>query len=446
MVCGESMEQALYQRLEQALSARKSAGTWRELPLVSFSDNRIVLDAQSYLDLSSNDYLGIARDPKYTKTFFNTMLDTERSGSEFAGHFLMSAISAGATGSRLLTGNHSFYFYIEELIASLYNRVQPTAPTDAAGQADASSGAGAGTAGGAAAEPWVSLYLSSGFAANEGILSTLFGKHDLLLVDKLAHASIIDGMLHSPAKTLRYRHNDMKHLAALLQAHAASYENVCIVTESVFSMDGDQAQLEAIVALKRRYPNVLLYVDEAHSFGLFGAGGLGLCEELGLLAEVDFLMCTMSKALGSYGAFLLCKPVVKDYLINFMRPFIYSTALPAINISFSLYILGLLHSSALQAKRLYLRKITAYLHSNLRELGLNPSQSQIQPLITGDNDKALLACSTFKRTGILALPIRYPTVPQGQARLRLSLSSSLLIDDIDHITRVIAHCRQLFVE
>ena len=475
---------SFYQRLEQALAARERDGTLRELPLVSYSDNRIVLDAQSYLDLSSNDYLGVARDPKYIKTFLNTMLDTERSGSEFAGHFLMSGISAGATGSRLLTGNHSFFFYVEELIASLYNRNQPEAKASIAGAgavsdnvgvaragaaahaakntgieagaADTARAAGAaeivgavGTAGAAgaasAADPWECLYLSSGFEANEGILSTLFGKHDLLLVDKLAHASIIDGMLKSQAKALRYRHNDMEHLAALLAAHAASYENVCIVTESVFSMDGDQAKLSEIVALKQRYPNVLLYVDEAHSFGLLGAGGLGLCEELGLLSSVDFLMCTLSKAIGSYGAFLLCKPVVKNYLVNFMRPFIYSTALPAVNISFSLYILGLLHSSALQAKRLYLRKITAYLHSNLREMGLTPSQSQIQPLITGDNDKAALACSAFKRAGMLALPIRYPTVPQGQARLRLSLSSCLLIDDIDRITRVIAHCRQLFV-
>ena len=467
---------SLYQRLEQALAARERDGTLRELPLVSYSDNRIVLDAQSYLDLSSNDYLGVARDPKYIRTFLNTMLDTERSGSEFAGHFLMSAINTGSTGSRLLTGNHSFFFYVEELIASLYNRDQPGAEasqteSDAAhlgadstalgectadvGAADLGAGAvsaapsaGTGTAAekeSGAAEPWVSLYLSSGFEANVGILSTLFGKHDLLLVDKLAHASIIDGMLKSEAKALRYRHNDMEHLAALLAAHADSYENVCIVTESVFSMDGDQAKLAEIVALKQRYPNVLLYVDEAHSFGLFGARGLGLCEELGLLSSVDFLMCTLSKAIGSYGAFLLCKPVVKNYLVNFMRPLIYSTALPAVNISFSLYILGLLHSSSLQAKRLYLRKITAYLHSNLREMGLTPSQSQIQPLITGDNDKAALACSAFKRAGMLAMPIRYPTVPKGQARLRLSLSSCLSIDDIDRITRVIAHCRHLFV-
>lgn len=465
---------SLYQRLEQALAARERDGTLRELPLVSYSDNRIVLDAQSYLDLSSNDYLGVARDPKYIRTFLNTMLDTERSGSEFAGRFLMSGIRAGSTGSRLLTGNHSFFFYVEELIASLYNRDQPEAESSPVGAADlgtkasdlgertadfgaadlgagvvsAAPSAGTGTATEkepGAAEPWVSLYLSSGFEANVGILSTLFGKHDLLLVDKLAHASIIDGMLKSEAKALRYRHNDMEHLAALLAAHADSYENVCIVTESVFSMDGDQAKLAEIVALKQRYPNVLLYVDEAHSFGLFGARGLGLCEELGLLPSVDFLMCTLSKAIGSYGAFLLCKPVVKNYLVNFMRPLIYSTALPAVNISFSLYILGLLHSSSLQAKRLYLRKITAYLHSNLREMGLTPSQSQIQPLITGDNDKAALAYSAFKRAGMLAMPIRYPTVPKGQARLRLSLSSCLSIDDIDRITRVIAHCRHLFV-
>lgn len=551
------MEQALYQRLRTELEERKAAGNYRELPLVSFCNDRIMLDANSYVDLSSNDYLGIAREPKYINTFLQTMLDTERSGSDFAGHFLMSSISAGATGSRLLTGNHMAYSYIEELISSLYNgslscainqeqedsniaactrraqahsrnlsagagvdeskpesmgptgtgicacgccsdslgfnfsdlELKPDCPESRDGthsgaeawegswsRTDATVDAGAGTGAGAHGQAWghnhgpdygwggsrehaqnkqasllkiseerECLYINSGFEANEGVLSTIFGKKDLLLIDKLCHASIIDGMLKSPARSLRYRHNDMDHLKALLDAHASSYDNVCIVTESVFSMDGDLAPLREIAALKKRYDNVLLYVDEAHSFGLYAEDGLGLCKELGILDAVDFLMGTLSKAIGSYGAFLLCRREVKEYLINFMRPFIYSTALPAVNISFSMYIIGLLQTPLLQSKREYLHMISAYLHSNLCDLGINPSQSQIQPLVTGDNDKARHACRLFKQAGLLAMPIRYPTVPQHQARLRLSLNSTVSIDDIDLITRLVSRYRHLFV-
>ena len=191
--------------------------------------------------------------------------------------------------------------------------------------------------------------------------------------------------------------------------------------------------------------DVLLYVDEAHSFGLFGEDGLGLCKELGVHEDVDFLVGTLSKAIGSQGAFLICSPEVKEYLVNFMRPLIFSTALPPVNVTFSMYVIGLLKTTAMQYKREYLRKISDYLHSNLQDLGIVPSQSQIQPLITGDSDKALMASHIFRRAGMLALPIRYPTVPQKQARLRLALNCNLRIDDIDLITRVIKRYRHLFV-
>ena len=561
------MGKLFYQRLRSELKARQLAGNLRELPLVSFQGDNIMLDNMPYIDLSSNDYLCIARDPKFFTTFIETMLDSKSTGSQFAGEFLISAISAGSTGSRLLTGNHTAYYFAEDLIASLFNGsmfssingedesslygVSASANTpkyDEAGKdeveafkqgscccADSDSGncsqassayafstdgvgddlklASSGSITGAVTQeldtkdlresaaqdlnndnsslhhdddsdaikaraskrvpkggseindydalaseedrtgykaPDVKaracLYLNSGFDANSGVLSALFGKHDLLLVDKLSHASIIDGMLHSEAKALRYAHNDMQHLEQLLQKHAHEYESVVIVTESVFSMDGDQAKLKEIVALKERYDNVLLYVDEAHSFGLFGDDGLGLCKELNLLDKVDFLMGTLGKAIGSHGAFLICSKEVKDYLVNFMRPLIYSTALPPVNITFSMYVVGLLRANAMHYKRDYLRKISSYLHSNLQELGISPSQSQIQPLITGDSQKALKAYAIFKDAGLLAMPIRHPTVPENKARLRLSLNCNLRIDDIELISALVKRNMSLFVQ
>ncbi len=561
------MGKLFYQRLRSELKARQLAGNLRELPLVSFQGDNIMLDNMPYIDLSSNDYLCIARDPKFFTTFIETMLDSKSTGSQFAGEFLISAISAGSTGSRLLTGNHTAYYFAEDLIASLFNGsmfssingedesslygVTASANTpkyDEAAKdeveafkqgscccADSDSGncsqassayafstdgvgddlklASSGPITGAVTQeldtndhresaaqdlnnansslhhdddsdaikaraskrvpkggseindydalaseedrtgykaPDVKaracLYLNSGFDANSGVLSALFGKHDLLLVDKLSHASIIDGMLHSEAKALRYAHNDMQHLEQLLQKHAHEYESVVIVTESVFSMDGDQAKLKEIVALKERYDNVLLYVDEAHSFGLFGDDGLGLCKELNLLDKVDFLMGTLGKAIGSHGAFLICSKEVKDYLVNFMRPLIYSTALPPVNITFSMYVVGLLRANAMHYKRDYLRKISSYLHSNLQELGISPSQSQIQPLITGDSQKALKAYAIFKDAGLLAMPIRHPTVPENKARLRLSLNCNLRIDDIELISALVKRNMSLFVQ
>lgn len=289
------------------------------------------------------------------------------------------------------------------------------------------------------------LYLNSGFDANYGILATLFGENDLLLVDKLAHASIIDGMLQAKAKTLRFAHNDMEHLERLLKSHAHKYENVVIVTEAVFSMDGDRAKLKEIVALKHQYANVLIYVDEAHSFGVLGEGGLGLCQELQLLDEVDFIMGTLSKAIGSQGAFLICPRIVKQYLVNYMRNFIYSTALPPLNVAFSMYIVGLLNTTVMQYRRDYLNKICNYLHLNLLEMDLTPSESQIQPLITGDNDKAVYMSEVFKRSGLLALPIRHPTVPLNKVRLRITLNCNLRIDDVDLICSLIRRYRNMFV-
>lgn len=610
----------LFERLQADLEQRKIQGNYRELPMASFRQDNILFDSVRYIDLSSNDYLCIARDSHFINEFFATFTDKEASGSQFAQQILNSFIGSGSTGSRLLTGNQIAYTYCEDLLASLFSRVVscPWSPdsshldssaqdlslskdqddkamedlsldsfarlqaegidskaslhnydsdnyydhsyesfhdyeingegeTDVPKQAkvtesdtksdknkttksgkatkgkgkghkkdkdaleskdkEAQDAKGKGLKGknslnqdalgfNAASnksedhlivlsakesveqEPVYSadgqenlaslkqdapnvikrtrsldqqdmvrdcLYLNSGFDANHGILSTLFGEKDLLLVDKLAHASMIDGMLSSKAKAIRYAHNDMDHLEHLLQLHAHKYENVVIVTEAVFSMDGDRANLPSIVNFKQQYPNLLIYVDEAHSFGLLGEGGLGLCQELNVLDKVDFIMGTLSKAIGSQGAFLICPRVVKQYLINHMRNFIYSTALPPFNVAFSMYIIGMLNTTVMQYRRDYLNKICNYLHLNLLEMDLTPSESQIQPLITGDNNKAAYMSEVFKRAGLLVLPIRHPTVPINQVRLRMTLNCNLRIDDVDAVCNLIKRHRGMFV-
>ena len=160
----------------------------------------------------------------------------------------------------------------------------------------------------------------------------------LILADKLVHASLIDGIRLSSARCIRYRHNDLPQLERLLKEHHASYRQIIVVTESIFSMDGDEADLAALVRLKRSYDNVLLYVDEAHAFGVRGKQGLGCAEESGTIADIDFLVGTFGKAAASAGAYLACRKVIREYLVNRMRTLIFTTALPPVNIAWTLFV------------------------------------------------------------------------------------------------------------
>ena len=201
-----------------------------------------------------------------------------------------------ASASRLLTGNHPAYAALERDLSELYDGRAATV-------------------------------FSSGYHTNVGICSAMAGKNDLFLADKLCHASLIDGMRLSGASLRRFRHLDYEHLETLLKKGSGEHRDVFIVSESVFSMDGDIADIERLVALKERYGATLI-VDEAHAVGVFGERGLGVCERDGLTAEVDVLVGTFGKAWASFGAFAITDAVVRDYLINRMRPLIFTTALP----------------------------------------------------------------------------------------------------------------------
>lgn len=245
------------------------------------------------LNLSSNDYLGLASCADLQKAFLEEWQEQKYPFS--------------SSSSRLLTGNFTAYTELEQLLAERFNRE-------------------------------AALIFNSGYHANTGILPALADKQSLILADKLVHASIIDGILLSGAPFQRYRHNDYEQLETLLKKSAGEYEQVFVVTESIFSMDGDVADLHRLVELKKSYPNVVLYVDEAHAIGVRGRNGLGIAEEQGCIGEIDLLVGTFGKALASMGAYIVCDRTIREYLINRMRPLIFSTALPPFQIAWTRFI------------------------------------------------------------------------------------------------------------
>ncbi len=336
------------------------------------------IDTNSLLDLSSNDYLALAAD-KSLKNKFHSKYDIDR-------------LKYSASSSRLLSGNSKEYQILESLIASSYKRES-------------------------------CLVFNSGYHANTGILPALTEKKDLIIADKLVHASIIDGMKLSKADFLRYNHTDYKHLESILNKKASSYENVFIVSESIFSMDGDKADIEKLVSIKKRY-KAFLYIDEAHAVGAVGKNGLGCAEEYNLISEIDFIIGTFGKALASVGAYVVCDDIYKQYLINHARTLIFTTALPPVNIAWSTFIIEQL--SDFNNRRIKLKTVSEQF---AKMLNIKP-ESHIIPFIIGENYKAVKVSDDLKKAGFNVLPIRYPTVAKGTARLRFSMNSDINTDDL----------------
>jgi 8-amino-7-oxononanoate synthase len=340
--------------------------------------------SEPMVDLSTNDYLGLGS---------NKALRTEFMQQLTADNALFSA-----SASRLLAANQRDFDQLEKFLAELYSRHI--------------------------------LLFNSGYHANVGAISSLASEgRTLILADKLVHASIIDGMVLSRAPFERFRHNDVSHLERLLAKHSADYERIIIVTESVFSMDGDTAPLSEIAEVKRRYAaNTLLYVDEAHAFGALGAQGLGLCSQM---PDVDVIIGTLGKAAASAGAFAACRSAaVRDYLINRARSFIFSTAIAPINCKWSKFVIE--HILTMDAERLRLRRLGELLQ---KATGA-PTPSHIQPLIVGSSAKALELSARLRTEGFKVLPIRTPTVPAGTERLRFSLSLEVTEAQLERLSTV----------
>ncbi len=262
------------------------------------------------------------------------------------------------------------------------------------------------------------LFFPSGWSANEGLLRTIPQKGDLVLLDKLDHASIVDGSRAGQADFRTFRRDEPDKLARLLKTE--KYARKFIVTESIFSMDGDRADLKRLVELKAAHDAILI-VDEAHALGCFGANGKGLAEEAGVLDQIDIIVAPMGKAMAAAGAIIAARQVVIDYLINKARSFIYTTAAPPATCAAVSAGLEIILNEP--QRRQKLADNAAYLRARLHDAGLDSgaSTSQIVPVIIGDDKKTMAVSQALFEKGFFVAPIRPPTVPQGTARLRVSV-------------------------
>ena len=266
------------------------------------------------------------------------------------------------------------------------------------------------------------LLFNSGYHMNIGILPALADSKTIIIADKLVHASIIDGIRLSNTSYVRYRHNDLEHLQQLLVKYQAddNIQRIIVVTESIFSMDGDETDLGALVALKQQFDKVMLYVDEAHAIGVRGEHGLGCAEEYQVIDQIDLLVGTFGKALASVGGYLVCHPLIREYLINSMRPLIFSTAQPPICMAWTHFIFQKMQ--AMREERQQLGSLARCCHQSIQALGYAcPSSSQIVPVIIGDAAKTVAAAEYVQQKGFYVLPVRPPTVPKNTSRLRICL-------------------------
>jgi 8-amino-7-oxononanoate synthase len=374
--------------LQQRLDELDSSGLRRRLRLIEGPQGpEVVLDGRPVLLLCSNNYLGLADHPRLRRA----AADAARS----------LGTSAGA--SRLISGSMSIHSELESRLAEFE-----------------------GTEG--------ALLFGSGYLANIGTIAALAQRGDVVFSDELNHASIIDGCRLAGAETFVYRHADTEHLEWGLRRAAG--RQALIVTDGIFSMDGDIAPLPVLADLSRRHRCRLL-VDEAHATGCIGPGGRGSVAAAGLTDEVDVIVGTLGKALGGYGAYVCGSARTVDFLVNSARPFIFSTAPPPPAVAAAQAALGLLIEHPRRVERL--RANAAALREGLRSEGLEPigSETQIVPLLIGDADHAMALCERLLAEGVFAQAIRPPTVPPGTCRLRLTTMATHRVADLRHAARLI---------
>ncbi|MCD8388531.1 MAG: 8-amino-7-oxononanoate synthase [Bacteroidales bacterium] len=329
---------------------------------------------EGLLDLSSNDYLGLGQDQAFRRYLLEYALEHE--------------LPVSASASRLLAAHQEEFTRLERLIGTLYPGRK-------------------------------ALTFNSGYHANTGIISALADRSTLVLADRLVHASIIDGIVLSRAQMMRFRHNDYAHLRELLDTKGKDFSSVLIVAESVYSMDGDKTDIDELARIKQTHPGALLYIDEAHAFGVEGPQGRGCSVASSYYEDVDVIVGTFGKAIATAGAFAAVAPEVREYLVNRARSLIFSTALPPAVAAWSR--LSIEKMLGMDAERAHL----CQLGQELSALLGNSLGSHIQPYIVGDAQRAVELSQQLLSQGIKVLPIRTPTVPPGTERLRFSLSAAI---------------------
>jgi 8-amino-7-oxononanoate synthase len=363
----------------ERLEELRASGLHRRLRVVESPQGpQVLLDGRAVMMLCSNDYLGLADNSQ-----------VRCAASDAAMHW-----GSGAGASRLVSGSMSVHAELERRLAEFKGK--PSA-----------------------------LLFGSGYLANTGVVQALVGRDDVVLSDELNHASIIDGCRLSGAEKFVYRHRDTDHLEWGLRK--ARGRAALIVTDGVFSMDGDVAPLAEITELAGRY-GCRVMVDEAHATGCVGPGGRGSVAAAGLSDEVDVVMGTLGKALGSYGAYVCGSGELTEYLVNVCRPFIFSTALPPSVVLGAQRALELVSDRRLEK----LQANAAELRRGLREEGLDvgDSETQIVPLVVGDADQAMALCEGALERGVFAQAIRPPTVPDGTSRLRMTAMATHRVKDL----------------
>lgn len=377
------------------LDELKQQGNLRQFTSNVQQGRMIEIQGHKMLNLSSNDYLGLASDLSLREQFFDETPNELRRMS--------------SSSSRLLTGNFAEY---EQLEASLSQAFYGRA----------------------------ALLFNSGYHMNIGILPALSDSKTLILADKLVHASMIDGIRLSTAKYVRYRHNDLNHLQQLLQQYHTdeAFERIIVVTESIFSMDGDETDLAELVRIKQQFSKVMLYIDEAHAIGVRGAQGLGCAEQYAVIDEIDLLVGTFGKALASVGGYLICHPIIREYLINSMRPLIFSTAQPPMCMAWTDFIFQKVLGLQQQQQRQHLQQISQNLQQSVQAKGFEcPSTSHIVPVIIGESQSTVEKAKQLQQAGFYIMPVRPPTVPKHSSRLRISLTSQVNQTDLEQLVALL---------
>ncbi len=373
------------QTIQQELLHLSGSGLLRSTRMIAGrQDSTVTVDGRECLLLCSNNYLGLAGHP--------ALADASSRAACLFG------TSSGA--SRLVSGTMALHEELEQAVARFKQ-------TESA------------------------LLFNSGYAANTGIIPALVGRGDTVFSDRLNHASIVDGIILSGAKMIRYPHNDVQALARLMERQCGK-GRVLIVTDGVFSMDGDLAELAGLIELKRRYAAFLM-VDDAHGSGVLGSQGRGTAAYLGCTEGIDIQMGTFGKALGSYGAYAAVPDEVRKILINRSRSFIFSTSLPPPVLAASLAALNMVQAPEGEELRKRLHELVQYFREKLRQNGFTVAAdpTPIIPLIVGDASVTMDFASALLADGIFLQGIRPPTVPSGTSRLRCTLMAAHTIEELD---------------
>jgi glycine C-acetyltransferase len=376
--------------IKEKLQVMKDAGTYRVLPVNSGPcDAMIILNGRPVINLSSNNYLGFANHPRLRKAAIEAI----------------QKYGVGAGAVRTIVGNMDIHERLDEVIAEFKHEE-------------------------------AALVFQSGFACNAGVIQAVTGEKDLIISDELNHASIIDGVRLSKASRAVFKHADMADLERILIEKRNQYEEVLIITDGVFSMDGDIANLPEIVRLAKQY-HAQTYVDDAHGSGVLGTAGRGTVDHFGLHGQVDYIIGTLSKAIGVVGGYVCCSKDARDYLLHLGRPLLFSTSLMPGAAAAIIEAFKMLEESDEYTQKLW--DNARHFKKKLVEAGfdIGRSQTPITPIIVGDEAKTLQFSRELLKRGVFVSGIVFPTVPKGTGRIRCMVNALHTRDMLDQAVAIL---------